>query len=418
MFPMSDAVADPLLTSTLDVPATLLLLVVVFVAAKTLGEIAERLNQPAVAGEILAGILLGGSVLGYVNPGDGIVHLFSEIGVLLLMFTIGLETDLTRLLKVGGTSLAVAITGVVLPFGLGYGTALLFGLDTLGSIAIGAALTATSVGITARVLSDMGRLDEPEAHVIMGAAVLDDVIGLILLAIFAQVAAGGTVTAGSVVSTTLMAFGFIVVLLLVGRPWIPRLFERLALLGKIETVAAMAVALAFFCAVLAVWAGSAMIIGAFVAGLLIQPSPWARPIEHGVGALARLFIPVFFVSVGAAVDLGALMDPAVLGLAGALLVVGFVGKFAAGYVPVPIPGQRSVVGMGMVPRGEVGLIFAQIGLATGALAHGPFSALTLMVLASTLVAPVGLRRLFAGRGEDLRRAEGSPTKLSELMTEV
>lgn len=381
----------------MTVPEFLFLLVAILVSAKLLGELAERIGQPAVLGELVAGVLLGGSVLGILDPHVEVIHLLAEIGVILLLFQIGLETNLGRFIKVGPTAAAVAITGVVLPFVLGYYTALLLGLAMLPAVVCGAALTATSVGITGRVLSDLGRLQEPESQVVLGAAVIDDIIGLIILAVVTAVMAGRELTAGGVATTTLVAFGFVIGVVVIGRFTIPPVFNLLSRVGREETLGTMALAFAFIIAFLADQVGSAIIIGAFAAGLVLGPTPHAHVVEHGVLRLSMLFVPIFFVWVGAAVDVRAFTDPQVLLIGGALIVVAIIGKFAAGYAPFWFRGRKAVIGVGMIPRGEVGLIFARMGLTTGTLTTGVFSALTLMVMVTTFVAPPLLRMLFPPR---------------------
>lgn len=372
----------------------LVVLIAILVGAKLLGELAESVGQPAVLGELLAGVLLGTSVLGVVHHDEPIIHLLAEIGVIVLLFEIGLETDLRRLLRVGAASSLTAVVGVVLPFALGYLVAIWFGLDTLVAIVVGAALTATSVGITARVLSDLGRLQEPESQIVLGAAVIDDVIGLIILAVVSGIIAGTGVSVGSVAQITAIAFGFIIAVLVVGRFAVPAVFGVLERIGKPETLAIMGLVLAFLTAWLADLAGSALIIGAFAAGLTLAPTRFAHPVEEGVIRLGQFFVPIFFVSVGAAVDVRTFADPQVLMLGLALIAVAVAGKFVAGYAPWWMPVKKSVVGVGMIPRGEVGLIFAQTGLAAGVLDDGTFSALTLMVLVTTFMAPPLLRALF------------------------
>src|SRR5215208_5537779 len=194
----------------------LLLLAVVLIAAKVLGELAERIGQPAVVGELLAGVLLGPSVIGFVDPTLPSLHLLAEIGVVLLLFGIGLETDLKRLVSVGGAAFAVAVVGVALPFALGFWVAGALGLDLLPSIVAGAALTATSVGITARVLSDLGQLRSVEGQIVLGAAVIDDVIGLVILAVVSDLVAGNAPSVLGVLRTTAVAFGFLAAVLLLG----------------------------------------------------------------------------------------------------------------------------------------------------------------------------------------------------------
>jgi Kef-type K+ transport system membrane component KefB len=216
-------------------PAILLSLAIILVAAKLAGELAERVHQPAVVGELLAGVLLGPSLFGLLDPAAAWLHLFGEIGVVILLFQIGLETDLKRLFGVGGVALTVAVVGVAVPFALGFGVCRMMGLPDLESVVAGAALTATSVGITARVLSDLGRLQDIESQVVLGAAVIDDVIGLVILAVVSRVVGGGTITAGSVALTTGAAFGFVVAAVAIGRLVVPPVFGLLARIGRPES---------------------------------------------------------------------------------------------------------------------------------------------------------------------------------------
>jgi Kef-type K+ transport system membrane component KefB len=383
----------------LDVPQTLGTLAVMLAAAKLLGVAAQRIGQPAVLGELVAGVLLGGSVLGLADPTSDTLYLFAEIGVVILLLEIGLETDLGKLLRVGGESSLVAAVGVALPFLLGYGVCLALGQGSLVAITAGAALTATSVGITARVLSDLHRLQEPESQIILGAAVIDDVIGLVILAVVAGLTEGKAPTVLGVAEITAVAVGFLAATLLVGWLVVPplaRWIDRFALPGA-PTL--LAILLAFGLAWLASVAGSAVILGAFATGLLLRRTPQARQIERGVAPLGHFFVPLFFVAVGAAVDVHSLnpFNPAnhsTLAIGGLLIVAAVVGKFAAGYAPFWFSGNKKVIGVGMIPRGEVGLIFAQMGLAAGVFSAGLFSAVTLMVMVTTFIAPPLLRLLF------------------------
>jgi Kef-type K+ transport system membrane component KefB len=391
----------------ISVERYLLLLAVILAAAKLLGELAERIGQPAVIGELVAGVMLGPSVIGFVDPTLPSLHLLAEIGVVLLLFGIGLETDLTRLLGVGGAAFTVAIVGVLLPFALGYVVSRGLGLALLPAVVAGAALTATSVGITARVFSDLGQLKSVEGQIVLGAAVIDDVIGLVILAIVSDLVAGTAPSILGVVRTTAVAFGFLAAAVLVGRFVVPRLFALIARTGKEHTLASMALALAFLLAVLASQVGSALIVGAFAAGLVLAPTEHAPVVERGIVRLANVFVPVFFVAVGAAVDLRTFgsRDVAIVGLA--LTVVAIIGKFVAGFAPVWIRSRKTLIGVGMIPRGEVGLIFAQTGLAAGVINSGEYSALMLMVLVTTFIAPPLLRRLLT------RAASASSTVESE-----
>jgi Kef-type K+ transport system membrane component KefB len=378
---------------TMAVPAVLLMLAALLAGARLLGEAAERVGQPAVLGELLAGVVLGPSVLGVVNPDLPVVHVMAEIGVVILLFQIGLETNLRRLLSVGGTAATVAVVGVAVPFMLGLEAGRLLGLGQLPTLVAAAALTATSVGITARVLSDLGRLQDQESQVVLGAAVIDDIIGLIILAVVARLVAGHSLSAGNIALTTLTAFGFVAGALLVGRLIVPALFRLLARIGSEQAVAMMGLVVAFLLATLADAVGSALIIGAFTAGLVFAPTVHARPIERGVVRLGHFFVPIFFVAVGAAVDVRSFLDAKVLLVGGVLIVVAVVGKVIAGFAPFWFRGRKLVVGVGMVPRGEVGLIFAQTGLAAGVLDAGLFSAITAMVMVTTFIAPPALKAL-------------------------
>jgi Kef-type K+ transport system membrane component KefB len=260
-------------------------------------------------------------------------------------------------------------------------------------------MVATSVGITARVLSDLHRLQEPESQIILGAAVIDDVIGLVILAVVAGLTEGKAPTVLGVAEITAVAVGFLAATLLVGWLVVPplaRWIDRFALPGA-PTL--LAILLAFGLAWLASVAGSAVILGAFATGLLLRRTPQARQIERGVAPLGHFFVPLFFVAVGAAVDVHSLnpFNPAnhsTLAIGGLLIVAAVVGKFAAGYAPFWFSGNKKVIGVGMIPRGEVGLIFAQMGLAAGVFSAGLFSAVTLMVMVTTFIAPPLLRLLF------------------------
>ena len=373
----------------LDVPQFLGLLVVMLGTAKLLGALAQRIGQPAVLGELVAGVLLGMSAAGLVDPKNEVLHVLAELGVVILLFEIGLETDLRKLLQVGGSSAVVALVGVALPFALGYAVCWFLGLGNLVGIVAGASLTATSVGITARVLTDLNRLQEPESQIILGAAIIDDVVGLVILAVVTGLTQGQEVTVFGVVRTTGIAFGFLAVTLLFGKLVVPPLVQWLSRFDVPGTPTMLAIMLAFGFAWLASIAGSAMIIGAFAAGVLLCGTLHAHEIEKGVAHLGHFFVPLFFVVVGAAVDLNVLnpIDPAnqrTLMVAGLLIFVAVVGKFLAGYAPFWFRGNKNVIGVGMIPRGEVGLIFAQMGLATGVFDPGLFSAVTLMVMVNLI----------------------------------
>jgi Kef-type K+ transport system membrane component KefB len=374
-----------------DVPAILLVLAAVLAATTLLGALARRLRQPAVLGELLAGVLLGASVLRVLDPHEPVVHVLSELGVLVLLFQIGLETDLRKLGEVGGAALAVGTAGVVMPFAGGTAAALAFGLPWLTALVVGASLTATSVGLSARVLGDLGRLRTPEGQVVLGAAVLDDVIGLVILAVVAELIEGGAVTPADIARTSVVAVAFVVGALVIGT-YLAR--PVLALAGRLEhagAIGATALAFAFVFAALADRAGSAMLIGAFAAGLVLHRTPQRREIEAFTTSTGHLLVPVFFAAVGAQVDLAALASPAALGLGLVITIVAVLGKVAAGWAPWWFEGRKLMVGVAMIPRGEVGLIFARMGLAAGVLAGPQFGAVMGMVVVTTFIAPPLLR---------------------------
>ena len=379
-----------------DIGAFLLAFASALVGAKLLGEVAERLGQPAVLGELVAGILLGPSVLGLVPLSQGI-FLLSEIGVVLLLFEVGLETDLGELLRVGARALAVALVGMVLPFAGGYAVTRALGHPALTSIFVGAALTATSIGITARVLSELQALKTREGQIILGAAVLDDVLGLVVLAIVSKIAVTGRLETGAAVKSGVFAIGFLVVAILVGIPLGKRL---IGVVGK-STGRGMLVASAVAFALLIAWAakqaGSAPIVGAFAAGMALARTNRRHDIDQALRPIVDIFAPVFFVCVGAQADVR-LLDPfqsanrPALWLGLALTAVGIAGKFAAGFAAWGDV-RRPFIGAGMVPRGEVGLIFASLGLATRAVSESVFVALLLAVFATTFVTPPLLKCL-------------------------
>lgn len=358
--------------------------------AKILGELCERLGQPPVLGELLAGVLLGPSLLGLVPLSSGIL-LIAEIGVLLLLFEVGLETDLGELLRVGGPAMTVALVGMALPFVGGYVLTRLAGFTALTAIFVGAALTATSIGISSRVLSDLGLLTSREGQIILGAAVADDVLGLVVLAVVSRIAATGSVGVWEAGKAAVLSFAFLLVAIVAGMP-LGRLLVRVVGRASVRGIlVAMSIAFALLAALGAQTAGSAAIVGAFAAGLVLARTNRGNDIRDALRPIVDVFAPVFFVSIGAQVDVRYL-NPAVpanraaLLLALGLIVVGVLGKFAAGYAAWGGV-RKSFIGAGMIPRGEVGLIFAQIGRQNGALPEPAFIAVVLAVFATTFLAP-------------------------------
>ena len=402
----------------LDVGHFLLVLIAIYASAKLFGELAERIGQPAVLGELVAGLVVGISGFSLVDPTDHTIHLLAELGVILLLFMIGLETDLGKLLEVGVSSALVAIVGVALPFGFGYMTGHAMGLPVLVAIFMGAALTATSVGITARVLSDLGHLHDRESQVILGAAVIDDILGLVILTVVSALARGEDLGAFAITKITLVAFGFVAVAIVLGNFLAPFLIRLITRLRVAKALFFASIMFAFALAYLAELAGSALIIGAFAAGLVLAKTEKAHQIEREVHDLAQFFIPIFFVSVGAAIDLRTMnpFDPEVrhFVLIGVVLtVVAILGKIVAGWAALGKL-RKIVIGVGMVPRGEVGLIFAQIGLTVGILNSGLYSSVAMMVIVTTFIVPPLLRKLLRPQGP----ADPPSENLSSIMSDA
>jgi Kef-type K+ transport system membrane component KefB len=398
-----------------------LVVIAILIFAKLFGEAAERIGQPAVLGELVAGVVLGSSVLGIV-PSAGeladVIHLLAEVGVAILLFEIGLETDLKEMFRVGKESASVAIVGVALPFALGFGYWYLFDPALGGApdgtslsmiaIFVGATLTATSVGITARVLTDLRKMHRPESRVIIGAAVIDDVLGLVILAIVSGLAAGAAVTFIGITQTFVVAVGFLVVAVIVGNFVAPRLFGLIDQMNVRGVLLVSAFSFALLFAALADLAGSAMIIGSFAAGIVLSTTNQFDLIVERVEPVADIFTPIFFVSVGAAVNIN-LFNPLsdtfnadVIIVGSALILVAVIGKLASGFVVGfgKRKMNRLAIGIGMVPRGEVGLIFADIGRRAGLLTQETFSAILIMVIVTTFIAPPLLKVVFRGDDDD------------------
>ncbi|MBI4728577.1 MAG: cation:proton antiporter [Acidobacteria bacterium] len=378
---------------------------IVLVAAKVGGEIAERLGQPAVLGELALGVAVGPSLAGLITP-TPVLGAFAELGAILLLFEVGLETDLAGVLRVGGAALRVASIGVAVPFALGFVAARALGFHTLPAVFIGATLTATSVGITARLLSDLRRLGTDEGRTILGAAVADDVIGLVILAVVSSLIGGGRISAWSVAGIVATSVGFLVAALVAGLELAPPLFGWLA--GHLRVRGILITSAFAFCLLLAWTAGAlrlAPIVGAFAAGVVLARTREHQQIRAKLAPLADVFIPIFFLSMGIAVDARAVARPAVLGVAALLTLAAVAGKIVSG-IGAPAKADRLAVGVGMIPRGEVGLIFASVGLARGVVASGGYSALVLVVVATTFLTPPLAKPLFERLGRE--RAAGAP----------
>lgn len=374
----------------------LLGLVLVWLAAKIAGEAMERIGQTAVLGELLAGVLIGPGVMGLVHESE-VLHALAEIGVLILLFEVGLESDLGDLLRAGPQATLVALVGVVAPFVVGYGVMSWLGHPALLAVFVGATLTATSVGITARVLRDLGRLQDAAAKVVLGAAVVDDILGLIILAVVTGVAQTGSVSLATVGLLSGKAIVFLVVAIVVGIRLAPTLIRWVGRLQARGTLLVYSVVFAVALAALADLMGLATIIGAFAAGLILATTERRAHIEERVKPVADLLVPVFFVTVGMKVQ-PAMLNPfgesSQFGLAMLLTAAAVASKLAAGLAVYQRAVRRWPVAVGMVPRGEVGLIFAGVGLAAGVVAEDLYSALIVVVMLTTFVAPPWLKALY------------------------
>jgi len=383
-----------------------LILAGMLLAAKAGGEIAVRLNQPAVLGELCVGIVLGNLYLVGIHAFDGAAELvpiefLAEFGVVLLLFEVGLESTLAEMRAVAPTSGLVAIIGVVAPMLMGYGVGVWLLPDAPFSLHlfIGATLCATSVGITARVLKDLDAMARPETRVILGAAVIDDVLGLIVLAVVASIAEFGAIPGPKDLALIIgLAGGFLVGALLLGAYVMPGVFRFASKLRTPDVLAAVAIGLCLLLAGVSGAAGLAPIVGAFAAGLILEEvhvRPFGRKSAHDlaeiIGPIVAVMAPIFFVRTGMMVHLGGMgTEPLLLALA--LTVVAILGKLVAGLGVRSGTADKLTVGIGMVPRGEVGLIFANVGAGIQfegqpLIAAGVYAAIVLMVMASTVVTP-------------------------------
>lgn len=415
------------------VAPTLIALLLILAAAKVGGEIFERLNQPAVLGELLAGIVLGNLVL--IQPSWNffeplrmtsgapewaiVVNHLARIGVVILLFEVGLESTVEGMLKIGGSASLVAMVGVIAPFGLGYGVSWLMirelppglvpivppGFDLhYVHLFIGAVLCATSVGITARVLKDLGKMQAKESQIILGAAVIDDVLGLLILAVVAGIIAaaesGQTLDVLEIVKLSAKALVFLGGSLALGVTLVPRVMNRLAKLRTSGVMLISALLLAFGLSYAATMIGLATIIGAFAAGLILEEKHFRgfrdrNTIVELLRPIATMLVPIFFVLMGIGVQLETFSNLGIIGLAAGLTVAAIVGKQVCGFGVRERGLDRLSVGVGMIPRGEVGLIFAGIGKELRVVDDGTFSAIVIMVMLTTLCTPPVLKYTLA-----------------------
>ena len=413
--------------------------VLIFVAARALAELLVRFQLPTILGELLAGVIIGASGLHLLVPPDthaqlseGLVTLVSglasippdsvaeiynesfpslqavaQIGLYALLFLTGLESELEELVAVGGQAFTVAVAGVVLPFALGtWGLMALFHVDAIPAIFAGASMTATSIGITASVFGELGFLKTREGQIVIGAAVLDDILGIVILAVVVSLSAGGSLEIAPIVKLVAAAAVFVVAAIGLSRTAAPAfdwLIDKLKAPGEVLVASFVILALSCFTATAI---GLEAALGAFAAGLILSSSKHNHAIQQAVLPIVTLFATIFFVLVGAGMDLSVInpSDPSsrsALIVAGFLLVVAIIGKIAAGWAFVSKENtRRLVVGLGMMPRGEVGLIFLGLGTSAKLLSPSLEAAILLMVIGTTFLAPVLLRLVIGGNKPD------------------
>ncbi|WP_019507981.1 cation:proton antiporter [Pleurocapsa sp. PCC 7319] len=419
---------------TLVLAGVLLSLVVIYFASKLGGEICSRINLPPVLGELVGGVLIGISAFRLlVFPESGslaedsliisllqntaglppesassvfaaqseVISLLSELGVIILLFEIGLESDLKELIRVGPIAAVVAVVGVVAPFVAGtVGLVYIFNTPVVPAIFAGAALTATSIGITAKVLAELGQLSSEEGQIIIGAAVLDDILGIVVLAVVASLVKTGEIQVSNIIYLVISAAVFLIGSILLGRLLSPLL---VGLVNEMKTrgqVLLTGLVFAFSLSYIATAIHLEGILGAFAAGLILAETDKRKELEEQVIPLADFFVPIFFVCVGAQTDLSVL-NPAVptnregLIIATFLIVVAILGKVITGFTVFGNPDlNKLAIGVGMIPRGEVGLVFAGVGSASGALSEATEAAIIVMVISTTFIAPPLLRLVF------------------------
>ena len=369
-------------------------MLVVFVSAKLLSEIFERLGQPGIVGEILAGVLIGPHVLGWMAPSE-VLEILSDLGVIFLLFSIGLEVRGSELLRVGGTAVGVAVAGVALSFLAGWGVSTLWRAPRIEGIFTGAAMVATSVGITARVLASRRLLDTRAARVILAAAVVDDVLGLIVLSLVTGLARG-RVNYLDIALTAGIAIAFTYLMATIGRQTVKAMMPRVqARVRLAEGEFSLAMTLLFGLSLLAVYAGVAAIVGAFLAGMALGETVDRRVHELTQG-VTELLVPFFLVGVGLRFDISVFAARPVLLLALSVILAAVVAKFTACGLAALRMGRADAirVGVGMIPHGEVGMVVAQIGLGMGVMAQSVYGIIVFMSVVTTLLAPPLLKVAF------------------------
>ena len=403
-----------------DVHQFLQVLLIILVTARVFAELAARIGLMSVMGELLAGVVLGPSLLGWIEPFDAI-RMLAEIGIILLLFEVGLETDLTRLRRSGGKSALLAVGGLVFPFALGYGLAHYgFGLSQLVSLFVGGTLTATSIGITVRVMTDLGVRNRHEGQVVLGAAVLDDILGVVLLALLYEYAIGGGVSLANTGKVLLFITLFFVLAPVAARLMavaIRRLDSETPIPGLIPT---MIVALVLFFAWAAREIGAPELLGGFAAGLALSrrfflpfgvairgDRSFAQRISAQMHPIIRLFTPIFFVMVGLSLSLREIDwgSANIWTFSAAMFAVAVFGKFAGAMLLHESWHSRIAIGVAMVPRGEVGLVFAELGRTAGVFSNEIHAGMVIVIVLTTLLPPTFLKWLHGQYPHRMRQTE-------------
>jgi len=405
-----------------EVHSFFLHLIIILMSARFLGEVAAHMGAPSVTGEILAGIIFGPSILGIVEPNQ-ILKLLAEIGVILLLFEVGLETDIGELTRTGAKATVVAIIGFIAPFLLGFGVSYgIFNLNLLVSLFIGGTITATSIGITIRVLTDLDRHHSHESQVVLGAAVMDDIMGIVLLAILYEFSIGGGVSLRN--SVRVMAF---VVLFLVIAPLLAKLIS--GWIKKVEAISqtrgvisTTVVSLVLFFAWLAHAVGAPEILGGFAAGLALSrrfvlpmgvamhsDPDFADRVDNDIKPIIHLFTPIFFVMVGLSLNFRVIdwSSPFIWTFSSIIIFVAFAGKLLGAMIIKDNIYRKFLIGLAMIPRGEVGLIFAELGRASNILNNEIYAALIIVVAVTTVIPPLVMERFYVRYGD---RIDGDEEK--------
>ncbi len=398
-------------------------LLLMFAAAKVLGELFERVKQPAVIGEIMAGVVLGPYIFGLINPMQvetfHVYEVFAEVGVIILLFSIGLHIKVDDILKVGKTSSVVAILGVILPFFFGYLYTLTSDHTTVEAMFIGAAMVATSVGITARVFADLGILDSRVAKVMLAAAVIDDILALLVLAVVTGLGQG-TISYVKITLLTLEAAGFIIFLTIIGKGLIPRLGPFLGFFKTKNAPFALALLFCLGLSAVASYIDLAAIVGAFMAGMVLAELNVEFRFSSKFESLYDFLVPFFFVVMGTQVDLSVFTRFNLVGAALILTLFAILGKLIGCGLGAWGLGwkEASVVGVGMVPRGEVGMIVASIGLGMGVISTDLYSIVIFMVIATTILTPPVLATMISRKFVKPKEEERMEKRIDELPVDL